>query len=235
MQDGIVARFLADHCPSTRFRLCKERKRLPDTVEDFLWQGGAKGVFVKLGGFDDYHGEMAAISRASLLLYPGQHLATALISTGRQLVRVGTGDGIVHHVWDAYGAIERLVPAAVPAAHTARQRFGQLPFEQLNRLHKPIAWASIAILPLLLLLVWRRRDLADLAMLTATIGTALMANAFVCGVLSNPVDRYGARLVWIATFLLVIAIARLAPAVTRSNRWILEPRLLLWPGKLSPA
>ena len=46
-------------------------------------------------------------------------------------------------------------------------------------------------------------------MLAGTATAALLANAFVCGVLSNPHDRYGARLVWIAP--LVVDAAALPP------------------------
>jgi hypothetical protein len=152
---------------------------------------------------------MAVIARASLWLYPADHVATAVRSTARQLVMVGTGDGILHRVWTAYGEIERHAPDAAPAAHAARQRLNQLDFESWNRLHVPVALASIALVPLLLLAARLRRDLTDLTWLAATVGLALIANAFVCGVLSGPNDRYGARLVWIATFLLAIAIARL--------------------------
>ena len=38
---------------------------------------------------------------------------------------------------------------------------------------------------------------------------ALLANAFVCGVLSNPHDRYGARMVWIAPLVLTLLLCRL--------------------------
>ena len=45
----------------------------------------------------------------------------------------------------------------------------------------------------------------DLHLLAAVAAVAILANAVVCGVLSGPHDRYGARLAWIATFALVIA------------------------------
>jgi hypothetical protein len=41
---------------------------------------------------------------------------------------------------------------------------------------------------------------------------ALLANAFVCGALSGPHDRYGARIAWIATFTVVIAVLRMIPS-----------------------
>ena len=52
--------------------------------------------------------------------------------------------------------------------------------------------------------IWRRR-LDDLTLLAATVSLALLGNAFICGVISGPHDRYGARMVWIATFTVLIA------------------------------
>ena len=53
-------------------------------------------------------------------------------------------------------------------------------------------------------LVCRRFD--QPARLAATVTVALLANAFVCGALSGPHDRYGARIVWVATFTVAIAV-----------------------------
>ena len=39
-----------------------------------------------------------------------------------------------------------------------------------------------------------------------------LANAFVCGALSNPHDRYGARMVWLAVFVVLLAPARTVAA-----------------------
>ena len=44
--------------------------------------------------------------------------------------------------------------------------------------------------------------------LAATFSAAFLAKAFVCGVLSNPHDRYGARIAWIATLFVAVALAR---------------------------
>ena len=39
---------------------------------------------------------------------------------------------------------------------------------------------------------------------------AIIANAVVCGAISNPNDRYGARMAWLAPFVLVLAGLRAA-------------------------
>jgi hypothetical protein len=215
VQDGIINRFLIEHCAGTQFVLCEERDRLPKTVEGFLW-GPPDGSFAKLGRFDDSNGEMAVIVRESLRLYPADHFRTAVKSTFQQLTMMATGDGIVDRVWTTYGEIQRHVPEAAPAAQAAHQRQGQLQFEVWNRLHIPVALTSMACLPVCIFLARRRRDNV-LAGLGCTICVAILANALVCGVLSGPNDRYGARLVWISTLMLIIAVARSVLSVRESE------------------
>jgi len=68
-----------------------------------------------------------------------------------------------------------------------------------------VAWAVMALIPLLIILGFYRADFADLGALAATIALALLANAAFCGVISNPHDRYGSRMVWIAAFAAALA------------------------------
>jgi hypothetical protein len=68
------------------------------------------------------------------------------------------------------------------------------------------------------LLAWRRpnfagHDFGQYRALTATFSVAILANAFVCGVLSNAHDRYGARVAWIAILFVAVAAVRALPAL----------------------
>ena len=72
---------------------------------------------------------------------------------------------------------------------------------------KKIVWMLLLLAAMLF--GWRREAFADLGMLAMTATTALLANAFVCGVLSNPHDRYGARLIWIAPLVVTLLLCRL--------------------------
>ncbi len=218
VHDGIVHRFLEDNCPNPRYELCKHRVQLPHHANDFLWHQGAEGPFASIGGFDGGADEMREIAIETLWQYPGLHVRTALKSTLLQLVEVGTGWGIVYDVWDAYGHIENLVPKAVPAAHSALQRHNQLPFDTINLLHEPFALISLALLALMLLLAWRRpnfanHDFGQYGPLAGTFTVAILANAFVCGVLSNAHDRYGARIAWIAILVVAVAALRAVPVL----------------------
>jgi hypothetical protein len=211
VQDGIAARYLADNCPNPKLELCQFRKQLPKTADDFLWHQGPNGPFVSIGGFDGGSDEMKQIALDSVLQYPAMHVKTALYSMGLQLVRVETGDGIVRGVWSAYEAIERLVPESRIAVHTSRQRFDLLgpTFKTLNSFQVPLTLSAIALLPILLIAAWRRGHIRDVELLAATILLALLANAFVTGVLSNPHHRYGARLAWTAPFVWSIVLIQL--------------------------
>jgi peptidoglycan/LPS O-acetylase OafA/YrhL len=90
----------------------------------------------------------------------------------------------------------------------AHQQHWHLDFTALNRLHVPVALTSMLLLAGIVASAIRRRRLDDLTLLAATATFALLGNAVVCGVISGPHDRYGARLAWIATFVVLIAAVR---------------------------
>ena len=81
-------------------------------------------------------------------------------------------------------------------------------FTALNWLHVPVALASMLGLVALLAHALATRRLDDLTLLAATVALALLGNAFICGVISGPHDRYGARMVWLATFVVLTALTR---------------------------
>jgi hypothetical protein len=115
---------------------------------------------------------------------------------------------VLTSIWHTYGIIDRYLPAIAPAMRAARQQRGEVSFAALNALHVPIAVLSLLALPLV---IWfgLRYDSFDLARLAATVAVAILANAAVCGAVSSPHDRYGARLAWIATLAVVLVPMRL--------------------------
>lgn len=208
LQDGIVNRYLADHCPEQRLKLCKHRHELPTDADVFFWSGKGS-IFNNLGRFAGLGDEMSEIVVGSLRDYPLWQVELALAATAHQLTRVATGEGVVNTVWHTYWAIDRFAPGAAAGMHAARQQHGEIEFAAINRIHQPVALASMLLLIATMLFGWRREAFADLGMLAMTATAALLANAFVCGVLSNPHDRYGARLIWIAPLVVTLLLCRL--------------------------
>jgi hypothetical protein len=206
LQDGIVARYLDDHCPEQKLKLCPYRHRLPASADAFLWNDGP---FTELGRFAGLGEEMRAIVLESLVDYPGEQIEAAVKDTVQQLMLIESGEGVVTSIWHTYGIIDRYMPGIAPAMRAARQQHGEISFHALNALHAPLALLSMLALPFVMVLA-RRGDFADLGRLAATVAVALLVNAAVCGVLSNPHNRYGARLVWIATLAAALVPMRLA-------------------------
>jgi hypothetical protein len=206
LEDGIVTRYLDDHCPDRRFKLCPYRHVMPQNADSFLW---GESVFDELGRFDGLGEEMRTIVLESLRAYPWLQLKTALIAAARQLFFVQSGEGVVDSIWHTYGIMERYTPSVVPAMRAAQQQRGKVDFRLINGIHVPMALAGMTLLPVMMMLAWRRREFADLGLLAGTVALAILANAFICGPLSNPHDRYGSRLVWIAPLVVALVPWRL--------------------------
>ena len=205
LQDGIVARYLRDHCPRQNFKLCPYRNELPPTADDFLW---GNSMFNTLGRFHGMNDEMGYIALHSLADYPLWQAEAAIVATAEQMVHVATGEGTNGWIPHTYGIIERYIPEQVAAMRAARQQHWAIDFTAINWIHVPVALASLlAVFAMVGRAAWRRR-LDDLSLLAATVSLAMLGNAVICGVISGPHDRYGARLVWIATFTVLIAAIR---------------------------
>jgi hypothetical protein len=205
LQDGIVTRYLRDHCPNAKLKLCPYRAELPATADEFLW---GNSMFNTLGRFKGMNDEMDFIVTDSLADYPLWQAEAALAASVQQLLHVATGEGNNGWIPHTYGIIERYIPAQLKPMRAARQQHWDLNFAPINWIHVPVALLSILLAFVILgYALWRRR-FDDLALLAATVSLAILGNAFICGVMSGPHDRYGARMAWIATLLVLIAAIR---------------------------
>ena len=205
MQDGIVARFLNDRCPRQNFKLCPYRNQLPATADEFLW---GNSMFNTLGRFEGLNDEMSYIVVHALADYPGWQTQAALTAVGQQLLHVATGEGTNGWIPHTRGIIERYIPAQAAPMRAAKQQNWGLDFQYINWLHVPVALASMLALLALLAHALASRRLDDLTLLASTVALALFGNAFICSVISGPHDRYGARMVWLATFVVLTGLAR---------------------------
>lgn len=205
MQDGIVTQYLRDHCPQAKLKLCPYREQLPATADEFLW---GNSMFNTLGRFQGLNEEMGFIVTHSLAEYPLRQAEAAIVATAQQLIHVGTGEGTNGWIPHTYGIIERYIPAQLTPMRAARQQHWDINFVAVNWVHIPAALISmLLVFAISAAAIWRRR-LDDLTLLAATVSLALLGNAFICGVISGPHDRYGARMVWVATFVVLLSVIR---------------------------
>lgn len=205
LENGTVKPYLEATCPRVNYKLCAYRAELPDTADAFLWGHSA---FDKLGRFSGLGDEMRTIVIGATTADPLRQTIEAMRASGQQLMRVATGEGTHNQLWHTYAIMERYLPAQVAPMRAARQQRGELHFDAINAVHVPAAFLSMAGLIVLLLRATARRQRDALTLLAGTAVLALLGNAVLCGALSGPHPRYGARLVWIGTFVMIAAVAR---------------------------
>jgi hypothetical protein len=209
LQDGIVMRLLEDTCPKSGYRLCAYRDSLPATADGWLWT--PRSPFFALGHFQGTGDESARIVRDAILRYPLLQLKAATKNAIDQFLHFGTGDQIEPQEWVLSPVLTRYLPSQMNAYYSARQQRGEIKFHAISDLDVSVGTISLA--GSLLLLVWflRVRGI-DGAVFHGFVLAALIGNAAICGILSGPHDRYQSRLIWLASFAVMIA----NPAVRRS-------------------
>lgn len=207
VQDGIVANYLEDRCPNPDIKLCAYRQAVPDTADEWLW--GPGNPLGELGGWRGYADEARFIIFDSLKRYPLEHLETAVTTTLKQLALMETEVSLVKD-WmaPAIGSLRELVPQMTPRIAAARQQAEPFPdlLARFNTIHVATALASLVLLVGLLAFARQRLVPPETLMLAGLVLTALLINAAVCGIFSNPVDRYQSRILWLAPFAVIIAL-----------------------------
>ena len=205
VQDGIVAQYLADHCPDETLRLCAYRDRLPTTADDWLWN--YESPLHKLGWWRAFEPEANRIIRESLAQYPGRHVMAALSAMIQQLVQFKTGEGMrSNDNWHTASVFAMLAPQALEQFRASRQQNDEFNFTLINVVQIPLAWLSMAALVLLLSLKRKTPTDQSSAALSAMCLIALLTNAAICGVFSNPNDRYQSRIIWLAPLAAIITL-----------------------------
>ncbi|MFL5239985.1 MAG: hypothetical protein ACJ8EL_20800 [Rhizomicrobium sp.] len=201
LQDGVVQRLLNETCPTSNYMLCRYRSTLPHRADKWLWGPGS--LFVKLHRFIGTEKESAKIVHDSLVRYPAWNAELAARDALQQFTLFYTGDQIEPQQWILFWDFHKFIPDQLRAYDDARQQKGELHFRPINYIHMPVGGIILLMLIAGLVLAIRRRDLAA-APLLGFILAALIGNAIICGVFSNPHARYQSRLIWVPAFALAL-------------------------------
>jgi hypothetical protein len=207
VEDGLAETYLDHACSKARPKLdlCTARHHLPHNANMFLWHDSD---FNRLGGWTGtgMRAEARQIVRGAIRSYPLSYLWDSLALRAQPLTMLRTADGVAPMRYLIGDAIARHYPKESAAFLAAHQQHGT-DFDALNAVQVPLLWLASAAFPLLLWLAWRRRD-PDAVLLLGIVTLAFLGNAFVCGALSNPNDRYQSRIAWLAILAIVIAVGR---------------------------
>jgi len=213
---GLGQRYLADTCGQPGVRqsvLCAYRAEIPADANEFLWHNPN---FWKMGGWAVLLPEAGRDLEAIVRRYPIEFATNAAMLTLEQLVVIKTAEGFRTMEGFVDSEIRKFYPRDYPRFFKARQQsypeVTDSPLPLINRVHVPAMLAGTCLLVAVVVLALRRR-----ARTTATLATlvllAYLGNAFICGAVSNPADRYGSRLAWLTALTAIV----LLPRVMRSH------------------
>lgn len=207
VQDGLAKKYLDEVCPGgAQLKMCAHKEELPWTADEFLW---GESPFDDLGGWKAMHDEAAVIVKETIRTFPLEVAEAMVKNTITQLDLIASGEDLVPMSWHFVKTQLQHYPRDYRAFRFAQQqRHDGITFEGLNQVQVPIAQAAEIAMLVLLVIAWRRRDRITVG-LTMVVVLAFLGNAFVCGALSNPHDRYQSRIVWLALFTSVIGAVRL--------------------------
>jgi hypothetical protein len=152
VQDGIVSRYLREHCRQETLRLCAYRSELPNTADGWIWDYNSP--LHKLGWWRSYETESNHIIAKTVQEYPGEHARTAAVAALEQFATFRTGEGMhSRDNWHVESVLAALAPAVLENFRNSRQQRDQLGFVILNAVQVPLAWISIALVAAAL--AWR--------------------------------------------------------------------------------
>ena len=195
--DGPGRWYLERNCPNVKLAMCDYVGRLFEDTDDFLWD--ANGIWQKASPDTQERilREERFFALATLRAYPREQLSISFRSFLQQLTSFGVSNGPNAWVVEAF---EGVMPGARSRYVQSRQAQQTLPNEFFTSVQEWTVIVSIVLIGALTPFVWRHLS-PRLVGLAAVIFFAVVANAFVTGVLAEVDDRYQTRVVWLLPLL----------------------------------
>ena len=201
-EDGPATAVLKARCPDAGWYLCAFTDRLPMPANDFLWAPDSP-VNRDATGKPRFLGGMMLAPEAGQIVAEALRadpLGVARAMAGNmavQLMSFGIGDTLdaAHFAVAVRPRIEQgFLARELAAFDQARQTQGALKdaLTPLNPFHLLVV---LLALPMLAWAAWRGQGLA--LALALFLLAAVLGNALICGGLSAPHPRYGARIMWL--------------------------------------
>jgi len=196
--DGPGRWYLEKHCGELKWVICNYVHNLPGDPDDFLW--APDGIYQNVT--DDESSrllrEEMPFVLATLRAYPLEQISHSAANFLGQLIAFGFGD-LCENSWvlDQFGPI---LPRARSGYAKSLQARNALPVDLLTSIQLWAVLASLAVIAVFVLLLWRRHS-PRIAGLSVVIVSMVLANALVTGALSMVEDRFECRVIWLVPLL----------------------------------
>jgi hypothetical protein len=219
-ENGILKKYLDEHCEKTNYKLCAYKEELSGAATDFIWNG--KGVTSKLGGWNTIRAEYESIDKAILKdpKYMKLFVSESMKSSLQQFTLNRIGEGNSHLINDSNNAtaIGLYFPHEYGLfAASEENSIRGINFAGFNSLY---AICYILFTALFLVLFVRKTILRqfDITYLFAFMAIAgITANNILAASLANAVNRFGVRVYWLLVFATIIMVAELLKNVRQTH------------------
>lgn len=207
IDDGPGLRLIREKCDTKNFYICEFRGRRLQGSDDILWSTDPfKGVFNTLdaAGKRRLANEQGRFVLEVAKSYPFEVLQSTASAVGRQL-----GLMQLSEFRDIDRDRARVATAPLSAQAQLYDAGSLAPIvDNYGKLSVLVAVIALLAMPLLIqfrLLKWQ---------IAVTVVAGVLFNAIICGGLSTPHDRYGARVLWVIPLIAAVALGRLAPLLS---------------------
>lgn len=211
-EDGLVPRWLDRNCGrGAPEPLCLMRGEIPKDSQDILWDDDTpfSGRINEQVGKPESWVWIDMLEEAAMGSIRDEPLQFALVAargTARQFIHFQALDDECPAMCTMQD-LKAMRPALALPLDDSLQLQGKLPRDAVRTFTTPVAAAALILLLPMIVMAWRRRDLASVGLLS-TVLISLIANAAMAGALSDVHDRYQSRVVWLAPFSVMLYLLR---------------------------
>jgi len=215
-ENGILIQFLNDNCQDKKYKLCDCIDSIPANSTEFLWDKKSP-LYTRYASWSESREEFNRIIWSTFWhpKYLIRHICESGKSTCRQLISFSAGDGTGPFVGktDLFERIKKYFSSeAIEYSHT-RQSRGLLKEEELVNVNNRYCWIII-ISTLMLILIFNIESLrnqisTDKKFLICLLLGSIILNSFVNASLVIVTDRFGAKLIWLIPFIILVIFSEL--------------------------
>ena len=225
--DGPGDWYLEHHCGQVKLTICDYIDELPMDTDDFLWaedgiwQRASEPTKARL------REEEIPFVLATLRAYPREQLSKSAANFWHQLT---TFDLSLFHPDDwVLQEFDRVLPGERSSYVQSRQARDALPYKVFTSIQDCTVIVSLVVIGFFTPRMWRGRS-PRLAGLGLVIVSAVVANAFVTGILSMVENRFQSRVIWLLPLLAGILVLDWWDGWHRSGRSLTRATLqrVLW-------
>jgi len=213
--DGPGEAYLRSSCPDSGFAVCRFIDRLPTTADKFLWSSDAAngGVFTPADP-----ATRRALSNEqfrfalAVLRYDPLGEATAMArNTLKQIGMVSMSEFNLTNI-DRNEFRQELPPRYLKAAEQTRSWNDTMPVAVMSAVVLIVLLGTASyIVRIIFLPSNHAMDDRGLEKLAVIVIGGIILNAFVCGAMSDPYDRYQLRVIWLVPFVAALMYLRSKP------------------------